>query len=67
MVVLIALMVICAWIPSFDTQANEQVEAGLKRAVATYATARVLNGVISVVPINRDVNLALARNHRRVI
>jgi hypothetical protein len=48
-VALIALMVLCAWIPSFDSAANEQVDAGLKRAVATYAAARLLNGVISVV------------------
>jgi hypothetical protein len=45
---LIVLMVLCAWIPSFDAQANVQVDAGLKRAIATYASARLLNGVISV-------------------
>jgi len=48
-VVLVAIMVVCAWLPPFDTHANEQVDAGLKRAVATYATARILNGAISVV------------------
>lgn len=48
-VVLVAIMVICAWLSPFDTNANEHVDAGLKRAVATYATARILNGVISVV------------------
>jgi len=48
-VVLVAIMVVCAWLSPFDTNANEHVEAGLKRAVATYATARILNGVISVV------------------
>lgn len=48
-VALIAIMVACAWLSPFDTNANEHVDAGLKRAVATYATARVLNGVISVV------------------
>jgi hypothetical protein len=46
---LVALMVACAWMPSFDTKAKERVDAGLKRAAATYATARLLNGVISVV------------------
>jgi hypothetical protein len=46
---LVALMALCAWIPSFNMKANEQVDAGLKRAVATYATARLLNGIISVV------------------
>jgi hypothetical protein len=48
-VVLVATMVAFAWLSPFDTHANEQVDAGLKRAVATYATARILNGVISVV------------------
>lgn len=48
-VVLVAIMVVCAWLSLFDTNANEHVDAGLKRAVATYATARILNGVISVV------------------
>ena len=48
-VVLVAIMVICAWLSPFDKNANEHVDAGLKRAVATYATARILNGVISVV------------------
>jgi hypothetical protein len=46
---LVALMAACAWIPSFDTKANEQVDAGLKRAAASYATARLLNGILSVV------------------
>ncbi|GHU28072.1 hypothetical protein AGMMS50256_09360 [Betaproteobacteria bacterium] len=48
-VTLVVLMALCAWMPSFTTKANEQVDAGLKRAVATYATARLLNGIISVV------------------
>lgn len=45
----VAIMVACSWLSPFDTKANEQVDAGLKRAAATYASARVLNGVISVV------------------
>jgi hypothetical protein len=48
MVILVALMVVCAWIPRFNALANEQVDAGLKRAAATYAMARLLNGIISV-------------------
>lgn len=48
-VILLAVMVACAWLHSFDKKANEQVDAGLKRATATYATARLLNGAISVV------------------
>ncbi|MDR2508273.1 MAG: hypothetical protein LBD67_09845 [Candidatus Accumulibacter sp.] len=46
--ILVALMTAAAWIPRFDAMANERVEAGLKRAAATYATARLLNGIISV-------------------
>jgi hypothetical protein len=46
--ILLAVMLVCAWMPVFDTRANEEIDAGLKRAVATYATARLLNGVISV-------------------
>jgi hypothetical protein len=49
LVMLVALMAACAWWPPLDAAANAQVDAGLKRAVATYATARILNGVISVV------------------
>ena len=48
LVVAVAVMVACAWFAPFDEKANEQVDAGLKRAVATYATARVLNAAISV-------------------
>ena len=48
-VLVVAVMVVCAWLPPFDSKANEQVDAGLKRAAATYATARLLNGVISVI------------------
>jgi hypothetical protein len=48
MAILVALMVACAWIPRFNAMANERVDAGLKRAAATYATARLLNGIISV-------------------
>lgn len=47
-VILVALMVACAWLSPFDTRANAHVDAGLKRAVATYATARALNALISV-------------------
>ena len=47
-VALVAVMVILAWVPAFDAKANAEVDAGLRRAVATYATARLLNGVLSV-------------------
>lgn len=48
-VAVVAIMVACSWLSPFDTAANEQVDAGLKRAAATYASARLLNGAISVV------------------
>ncbi|MDR0378387.1 MAG: hypothetical protein LBI62_00285 [Candidatus Accumulibacter sp.] len=47
-VALLAVVVAVAWMPAFDTKANAKVDAGLQRAIATYATARLLNGVISV-------------------
>jgi len=47
-VVLSLSIVILAWFGSIDTEANSQVNAGLKRALATYASARTLNAVISV-------------------
>ena len=48
-VALVAIMVACSWLSPFDTTANAQLDAGLKRAAATYASARLLNGAISVV------------------
>jgi len=46
---LAALLVLgLAWLGPVDRLADEQSEAGLKRALATFAAARVLNGVISV-------------------
>lgn len=41
-------LVALAWFGSIDINANSQVNAGLKRALATYASARTLNAVISV-------------------
>lgn len=43
-VVVIAL----AWLKPLDQRAHVQIEAGLKRALATFAVARTINGVISV-------------------
>ncbi len=36
-----------AWLPQLDGLATERVDAGLKRALITFATARTLNAVIS--------------------
>ncbi len=44
-----AAIVLCSWLGPLDAPATEQVDAGLKRALVSFATARVLNGVISVV------------------
>lgn len=37
-----------AWMAPLDRLAQDQAQAGLKRALATFAAARALNGVISV-------------------
>jgi len=39
----------CAWLAPLDSSASQHAEAGLKRALASFATARALNAVISVV------------------
>lgn len=44
-----AVIVLVSWLGPLDTPATEQVDAGLKRALISFATARALNGVISVV------------------
>src|SRR5689334_11398931 len=49
LVALAAVVVALAWLKPLDHKAQGQIEAGLKRALATYAIARTLNGVISVV------------------
>jgi hypothetical protein len=41
-------LVLCAWLAPMDKPAMEQVDAGLKRALISFATARVLNAAISV-------------------
>lgn len=44
----VAVMVACSWLRPLDSAANAQIDAGLQRALISYATARALNGVISV-------------------
>jgi hypothetical protein len=46
---LLAIAVACAWLKPLDDMAGAQAQAGFKRAVASFATARALNAVISVV------------------
>lgn len=45
----LATAVFCAWLAPMDTPATAQVDAGLKRALISFATARALHGVLSVV------------------
>jgi hypothetical protein len=45
----IAIVLVFTWIAPLDGIASEQVDAGLKRALVSFATARALNAVISVV------------------
>lgn len=46
--ILLGLILLAAWSPKMDAPAMEQVDAGLKRAFVTFATARALNAAISV-------------------
>ena len=45
----LALAVACAWLAPMDAPATARVDAGLKRALISFATARALHGVLSVV------------------
>ncbi|MCU0929027.1 MAG: hypothetical protein MUE62_07545, partial [Burkholderiaceae bacterium] len=45
---LLGLLVVLAWWAPLDAAAERQVDAGLKRALATFAAARALNALISV-------------------
>lgn len=62
----IAAVIACAWLVPLDAPAGERVNAGLKRALASFATARALNAVISVAqgtelsaqPLGVGVNVA---------
>ncbi len=44
----LALALPAAWLTEVDALAERQIEAGLKRALVTFAVARTLNGVMSV-------------------
>jgi hypothetical protein len=46
--VVLTLVVVSAWIVPLDRAATEQVDAGLKRALVSFASARAFNAVISV-------------------
>jgi len=61
----VAIIMACSWLPQIERVANEQIDAGLKRALISFATARTLNAVISVVqgtelaiqPLGLGINL----------
>jgi len=46
--VLVAGLVACSWLAPLDSTATQQADAGLKRALLSFATARALNAAISV-------------------
>jgi len=48
LILAVSVVVACSWLRPLDSRANEQVDAGLKRAMISFATARALNGVISM-------------------
>ena len=65
--VVLGLLVLlaCAWLAPMDAPATQHVNAGLKRALVSFASARALHGVLSVVqgtqvpaqPLGVGVNL----------
>lgn len=48
LIVLLSLLVVCAWIAPVDRVATERLDAGLTRALTSFAAARALNAAISV-------------------
>lgn len=44
----LATLILGSWLAPLDSTAMQQVDAGLKRALVSFATARTLNAVISV-------------------
>lgn len=55
----LALVLGGAWLAPLDSSATQQVQTGLKRALTSFATARALNAVISVVQ-GTEVSVQLA-------
>lgn len=48
MVFVLLIIVACAWLKPMDSPAMAQAEAGLKRALVSFASARAISGVLSV-------------------
>ena len=65
----VAAMVVCAWLGPLEAAANRQIDAGLKRALVSFAVARTLNAIISVAqgtevslqPLGVGVNLTIGQ------
>ena len=45
---LVAALVACSWLAPLESAADRKIEAGLKRALVSFAVARTLNAIISV-------------------
>ena len=45
----LAVVLVCTWLAPMDSPALAQVDAGLKRALVSFATARTINGAISII------------------
>jgi hypothetical protein len=48
LLVAVAIVLAFAWLKPLEITATQHVDAGLKRALVSFATARALNGIISV-------------------
>ena len=55
----IILFILFSLLETFDTKSSEQLDASFKRALTTFAMARVLNGLVSVVQ-GTEVNVSPA-------
>ncbi|MFC5497012.1 hypothetical protein ACFPOE_05665 [Caenimonas terrae] len=68
-IVLVAAMVVCAWLGPLEAAANRRIDAGLQRALVSFAVARTLNAIISVAqgtevslqPLGVGVNLTVGQ------
>jgi hypothetical protein len=56
--ILLLLLAVATWIPKLDAPAMEQVDAGMKRALVTFAAARALNAAISLAQ-GTEIHLSL--------
>ena len=45
----LSAVIVCSWMASMDSRATAQVDASLKRALVSFASARAIGGLLSVV------------------